>query len=134
MSEPSHVSRRALLALPVLAACAGPSTSEGAASGGATRASGPATLPAADVPVGGGAILLDSQVVVTQPTEGDFKAFGSICTHAGCPVSAVTDGKIVCSCHGSVFSIEDGSVVDGPAAAPLPAKTVTVADGQVTVT
>jgi Rieske Fe-S protein len=75
------------------------------------------------VPVGGGAVL-STAYVVTQPTAGEFKAFTNICTHQGCPVASVTDGEIVCNCHGSHFSITDGSPVAGPAKAPLAAKTV----------
>ena len=63
--------------------------------------------------------------MITQPTAGEFKAFSSICTHAACPVADVTD-TINCNCHGSKFSITDGSVVNGPAVTPLPARTVTV--------
>jgi Rieske Fe-S protein len=60
------------------------------------------------------------------------KAFSSICTHAGCPVAEVTD-TINCNCHGSKFSITDGSVVNGPATKPLPARTVTVTGDSVSV-
>lgn len=80
----------------------------------------------ADVPEGGGVILADEQVVVTQPAAGEFVAFSSICTHRGCAVEDITDGVIVCPCHGSQFSIEDGSVVGGPAPSPLPEVAVTV--------
>jgi Rieske Fe-S protein len=38
----------------------------------------------------------------------------------------VVDGTINCPCHGSQFSIEDGSVVAGPAPSPLPAVDVVV--------
>lgn len=82
-----------------------------------------------EVPEGGGIILDDPEVVVTQPTAGEFVAFSSICTHAGCPVSDVANGTINCTCHGSKYSIEDGSVVSGPAPAPLPAIAVAV-DGK----
>lgn len=82
--------------------------------------------PAAEVPVGGGVIYADQKVVVTQPAEGEFKAFSSICTHSGCPVTAVKDGTINCNCHGSKFSIEDGSVSNGPANKPLAKVEVTV--------
>jgi Rieske Fe-S protein len=76
--------------------------------------------------VGGGAIFADRQVVVTQPTAGQFKAFSSTCTHEGCTVSQVSDGTINCPCHGSRFSATDGSVVRGPAESPLPAKNIQV--------
>ena len=70
--------------------------------------------------------------MITQPTEGTFKAFSSICTHARCPVADVTD-TINCNCHGSKFSITDGSVVNGPATQPLPARTVAVTGDSVSV-
>ena len=91
----------------------------------------PVTASTADIPVGGGTIFPQAATVITQPTAGQFKAFSSICTHAGCPVTAVTD-TIACTCHGSRFAIADGSVVSGPATRALPARTVQVADGTVT--
>jgi Rieske Fe-S protein len=56
-----------------------------------------------DVPVGGGLIAAASQIVITQPTAGTFKAFTSICTHQQCPVANVANGTINCDCHGSKF-------------------------------
>ncbi|WP_155055517.1 Rieske (2Fe-2S) protein [Streptomyces blattellae] len=79
-----------------------------------------------DIPVGGGTIFKDEKVVVTQPKEGDFKAFSNICTHQQCPVASVSGGTINCTCHGSKFSIEDGSVRHPPATKALPAKQITV--------
>jgi Rieske Fe-S protein len=73
---------------------------------------------ASEVPVGGGLILQEQKIVITQPTEGDFKAFSAVCTHQSCIVSGVTE-TIDCSCHKSKFSIEDGSVQDGPAPSAL---------------
>ncbi|NMH80562.1 Rieske (2Fe-2S) protein [Pseudonocardia xinjiangensis] len=101
----------------------GAAPSGAAPSGGAT---GTALTSTSDVPVGGGTIFADQQVVVTQPTAGEFKAFSAICTHQGCTVSQVADGTIDCPCHGSRFAVADGSVVRGPAASPLPAKNITV--------
>jgi Rieske Fe-S protein len=37
----------------------------------------------------------------------------------------------MCPCHGSVFSVKDGSVLGGPAPAPLPAVDVSVKGGEV---
>jgi Rieske Fe-S protein len=77
----------------------------------------------ADVPVGSGLIVDD--VVLTQPTAGVFKGFSSVCTHAGCNVNAITDGKIACPCHGSEFNL-DGTVAQGPAKLPLEVKAISV--------
>jgi len=99
-----------------------------AASGGASVAQ------VSDIPVGGGVILDDPAVVITQPAEGDVKAFTAICTHQGCLVSEVVDNEIVCPCHGSRFSALDGSVVTGPATAGLSAAVVAVEGGSVILT
>jgi Rieske Fe-S protein len=103
--------------------------------GGGPPASGPTVVgPTSDVPVGGGKVYKDDKVVVTQPVAGQFKAFSAVCTHAGCLVDGVKDGTIQCPCHGSQFKIADGSVANGPATSPLPAKTVAVQNGKLVVT
>ena len=75
------------------------------------------------MPVGSGVIVDD--VVITQPTAGDFKAFSSKCTHKGCAVNKVADGTIDCPCHGSKFNL-DGTVAKGPATKPLETKDISV--------
>lgn len=137
--ERSTISRRralsgaatAGLGLPLLAACGDDGDGESTAtapSSEATRKSEPPGdgIPTADVPVGGGIVLSDEQVVITQPTAGEFHAFTAVCTHAQCLVTAVSDGTINCPCHGSQYAIEDGSVVGGPAPAPLAEVEITV--------
>ncbi|MBB0246536.1 Rieske 2Fe-2S domain-containing protein [Streptomyces alkaliphilus] len=79
-----------------------------------------------DVPEGGGVILGDERVVVTQPEPGEYRAFSAVCTHQGCVVSDISNGAINCACHQSSFSITDGSVLGGPATAPLPEQAITV--------
>jgi Rieske Fe-S protein len=79
-----------------------------------------------DVPEGGGMVFKDHKVVVVQPTAGEFKAFSSTCTHAGCQVKDVSGGTINCPCHGSKFAVADGSVKGGPAPKPLPAVKITI--------
>lgn len=79
-----------------------------------------------DVPVGGGRVFGEQQVVVTQPSEGTIRAFSSICTHQGCTVANVNGGTINCTCHGSKFRVADGAVAGGPAPEPLPERDVVV--------
>jgi Rieske Fe-S protein len=79
-----------------------------------------------DIPVGGGTVFADRDIVVTQPAAGEFRAFSATCTHQGCAVDEVADGTINCPCHGSKFAVADGSVVDGPAKSPLPERGIAV--------
>lgn len=72
-----------------------------------------------EVPVGGGVILADQKIVVTQPTAGEFKAFTAVCTHEGNTVTSVEDSTIKCSFHGSSYSAETGEVEGGPAPSAL---------------
>src|SRR5215471_20528775 len=107
------------------AAPAGQGTSAG--QGGSASQGGAAALAStSDVPVGGGKILSDKKIVITQPKAGSFDAFSAVCTHQGCLVGDVSGGTINCPCHGSKFNITNGSVVQGPAASPLPPVSVKV--------
>ena len=101
-------------------AAAGGSTAAAGGSTAAAASSGPVVLArTADIPVGGGKILTDKKIVITEPQSGTFKAFTAVCTHQGCIVDSVSGGTINCPCHGSKFSIVNGSVVNGPAPSPL---------------
>lgn len=105
-------------ALGTAAALAACGSDDGADDDAAAPGSGTDLAAASEVPVGGGLILADQKIVITQPTEGEFKAFSAVCTHQSCVVAEV-DQTINCSCHQSKFSIEDGSVQDGPAPSAL---------------
>ncbi|MFI5686459.1 Rieske (2Fe-2S) protein [Streptomyces sp. NPDC051636] len=120
--------RRTFLATGAAALLAGCGKNSG--DGSSTQTSDGQRLAATgDIPVGGGKVLKDRKVVVTQPEKGEFKAFSAICTHQGCTVDRVADGTIDCPCHGSRFHIADGAVAHGPATRPLPAKDIKV-DGK----
>jgi Rieske Fe-S protein len=110
---------------PATEPAAAPSVGAGLESVRATRAPRP-VAPASDIPVGGGRVFPDLRVVVTQPTAGEFRGFGIVCTHDGCELNAVADGTINCPCHGSRYAITDGSVVKGPARTGLRTYTVAV--------
>lgn len=128
------------LGVPVVAACGsgsdttatdpGSTSSTSPTDGGAV--SGTTLASVSDVPVGGCFVVSDAKVVVTQPTEGDFKAFSAVCTHQGCLVETSTEGDIPCPCHSSKFSLDDGSPISGPASAALAAVEITVEGDSIT--
>ncbi|MFN8156656.1 MAG: Rieske (2Fe-2S) protein [Candidatus Nanopelagicales bacterium] len=120
-------------AVAAVAACAPARKDDDEKAGSPAASASGTTLKTADVPEGGGTILRDVQVVVTQPTKGTFKAFSAVCTHEGCLVAKVADGAIDCPCHGAQFSIADGAVLAGPAPSPLDSVPLTVADGTITL-
>ncbi|MFI8772320.1 Rieske (2Fe-2S) protein [Gordonia sp. NPDC062954] len=109
-------------------------TTADADSSGAESSGDGGLLPdAASIAVGGGVVMEAVKTVVTHPADGEYNAFSAVCTHKGCTVSDVTDNEIICPCHGSKFSAEDGSVIEGPATEPLASRPISVADGKVTL-
>ena len=119
--------------VPVLAACgsddeptatdassSAPSPSDDSPSGSSTdepQGGGAALASAADVPVGGCFVVTSAKVVVTQPW---------------CVVESSSDGEIPCPCHGSRFSLADGSPVSGPATSALSPVEITVDGDSIT--
>ncbi|WP_405494475.1 Rieske (2Fe-2S) protein [Streptomyces sp. NBC_00096] len=147
MSDPMHAARRTVLAAGasvlaggVLTACGGTEEKPKAEGGSAPTEQAPkspeasvsptgqakAMLKSSQVEVGGGKILKEEKLVITQPTAGSFRCFTAVCTHQGCLVDKVADGSIDCPCHGSKFSATDGSVTHGPATLPLAEKEIVV--------
>ncbi|MFD3336975.1 Rieske (2Fe-2S) protein [Streptomyces sp. NPDC058700] len=114
-----------------LAACGGGTDDKNTPSEAAEGTGGAALARTGDIPVGGGKIIAGKGLVITQPKAGEFKAFSSKCTHAGCAVTSVKDGVIVCPCHQSHFDMSDGSVKSGPAPAPLPPEPIQVVGDEI---
>lgn len=111
------IDRRTVIAAGGVAAVAVVSGCGGASTPAAV--SGQVLASTADVPIGGGVISSAAKIVITQPSEGDIRAFTAVCPHQGCLVADVIDNVIVCPCHASSFSASDGSVISGPAMEPL---------------
>jgi nitrite reductase/ring-hydroxylating ferredoxin subunit len=66
---------------------------------------------------------------------GSLYAFSDVCTHQGCPLSqGELDGTSVeCECHGSVFDVKTGAVLEGPATEALEVYPAREVDGQIQI-
>lgn len=112
-----------------LAGCAG-SDSDGGDAEPAVEA-GAELATTSEIPVGGGIILTEQKIVITQPTEGDFQAFTAVCTHQGLLVTSVENGTILCDNHGSSYDATSGDPKGGPATGPLASVEITVDDDKI---
>ena len=86
-----------------------------------------------EFPTGGGKVVTTASgvVVVTQPADGDFKAFNGRCPHQGCPVAEVLENEIRCTCHGSVFDAQTGDRLEGPAPVGLEPVAISIEGDQI---
>lgn len=69
-------------------------------------------------PAGTATLLPERRLFVLHASDG-FAVVSAICTHLGCNVLHEERKGFACPCHGSAFG-EDGRVLRGPAASPLP--------------
>ena len=120
------VARRSEMATPAPAGAA--ANGYGAAVAGGGGSGGTRLAPLAQVPTGGGIVVTNANVVLTRPASDNVQCFSATCTHQGCTVADVRDGRIECPCHGSAFDAATGAVVRGPASRPLPRVQVVVRD------
>ncbi|TNL96876.1 Rieske (2Fe-2S) protein [Corynebacterium tapiri] len=74
-----------------------------------------------DIPLG--SAILVGDYIVARPDESKYVAYSRSCPHQHQTIDQVDGHKVRCSAHGSVFDLNDGSVVEGPAREALaPAK------------
>lgn len=62
-----------------------------------------------------------TQIAVAR-VDGNLYAFSDICTHRQCNLSLggeIDSTTIECECHGSIFEMTNGEVVQGPATEPI---------------
>jgi len=66
---------------------------------------------------------------------GALYAFSDVCTHQGCPLAEgdLSGTELECECHGSVFDVTTGEVLEGPAAAPIEVYPAREVDGQIQI-
>jgi 3-phenylpropionate/trans-cinnamate dioxygenase ferredoxin subunit len=65
---------------------------------------------------------VDGQEIAVGRSEGTLYAFSDICTHRHCNLAnggEIDGSTIECECHGSVFDMGTGEVMDGPATEPI---------------
>jgi len=68
--------------------------------------------------------------------QGDrIRAIGATCPHLGGPLDEglVEGDTVTCPWHGSVFNLDDGALIHGPAMMPVAAYEVRVEDGRVAI-
>lgn len=88
--------------------------------------------PSDELPEAGHGIVVQrdgSTTAIARSSTGELHAVNAVCTHLGCIVG-FNDGEQTwdCPCHGSRFAL-DGTVIDGPATAPLGHVDLTTDDG-----
>lgn len=59
--------------------------------------------------------------ILIHAKQGEYVAYSRRCTHLSCPVDYQHEkNRIYCPCHNGAFSVEDGSVLQGPPPHALP--------------
>lgn len=80
---------------------------------------------AGEIPIGGVKLFEypgpRDQCILVRTAEDSYVAYSQKCTHLSCAVYYSSDHRrLECPCHQGYFSIEDGSVLQGPPTRPLP--------------
>ncbi len=78
-----------------------------------------------EIPVGGVKLFEypgpRDQCILVRTGEDSYVAYSQKCTHLSCAVFYSSENRrLECPCHQGYFSIEDGSVLQGPPTRPLP--------------
>lgn len=82
------------------------------------------------------AFPVNGEEIAVSRVGGGLYAFSDICTHRQCNLSmgGEIEGKsITCECHGSMFDMATGEVLEGPATAPIATFPVRDSEGELQV-
>jgi len=76
----------------------------------------------------------DREILLIKLDTGIY-TLDNFCSHGGCRLGyGKLEGETIrCLCHGSVFSVKTGAVLDGLAIKPQPTYTVILKDGEITL-
>ncbi|MDQ3707538.1 MAG: non-heme iron oxygenase ferredoxin subunit [Chloroflexota bacterium] len=77
----------------------------------------------------------DGRPIVLLQHDDGIHAFEGTCPHYGCGLweGKLEDHTLTCQCHGSQFDVRDGSLLHGPATAPVPSYDVRRRMGRVQI-
>lgn len=77
----------------------------------------------------------DGRPIVLLQHDDGIHAFEGTCPHYGCGLwqGTLEDHTLTCQCHGSQFDVRDGTLLHGPATAPLPSYDVRRRTGRVQI-
>lgn len=80
---------------------------------------------AGEIPVGGVKLFrypgVEDQCIMVRTAQDAYVAYSQKCTHLSCAVYySRPHNRLECPCHEGYFSIQDGSVLQGPPTRPLP--------------
>lgn len=80
-------------------------------------------------------VQLGEEPIVVVNLEGKYYAIGNLCTHKDCLLSDghLGEGTVECPCHGSIFDVKSGSILDGPAKDPVRVFQVKTEQGQILI-
>jgi len=78
-----------------------------------------------EIPIGGVKLFRyptkDDHCILVRIGENEHVSYSQKCTHLSCAVFFSRESnRLECPCHKGFFSIEDGSVLQGPPSRPLP--------------
>ena len=78
-------------------------------------------------------VLVGARHVGVAALAGGWVAFDPWCTHAECPLTDgwLEDTAVRCACHGALFALPGGEVLEGPAEKPIRTYPTRVAAGRI---
>lgn len=63
----------------------------------------------------------EDRCILIRTGDETYAAYSQKCTHLSCAVFySATENRLECPCHNGIFSVKDGSVLQGPPTRPLP--------------
>jgi Rieske Fe-S protein len=90
---------------------------------------------AGEIPIGGVKLFQypnpGEQCILIRTAEDAYAAYSQKCTHLSCAVFYSREhDRLECPCHQGYFSVQDGSVLQGPPTRPLPRVVLERSGGQ----